>query len=522
MTGGTSNLGGSTGGLPGFGGTLLGGTGGVVAFGGSGGAVTGGVPTGGATAGGTGGDLAGGTGGNELLGGAGTGGTAPSGGAAGTTMGGAGGAGGDGCLPAVLLHVPLDTAEASQQFAIDLGADVDMSATVISVTFQITTAGHPDASGIQFFAKNSAYDTEYLVPQEDVSDSPTPWISLSSALETATFTFDASQVSFANAVRFIGIQVSAGSEWDGATWGDTTVQIDSITFSNGAVADIDFATDAGGLAVDYGDYGDTASVEYVPCATTGTGGAGGEGGIVGSGGAAGAGEGGRGGALPLAGAAGMFIVAGAAGMPAGDAGAAGQMGAGGAPVAGQGGVAGSIPGQGGVAGASVVGTGGVGGQGGSGSVIQNLIVNGDFESGTTSGWESWASTSQLSASSSPTHSGSWCLLVSNLTGSNRTVVQYVTDVVSVDNAYTMSAWVMTSVASELHFTVQYRCANDDEEYAWVQGATAVSTGGWTELTGPVEPSGHCAGSTITSVALYLEGMAEGTDVYLDDVVLVRD
>ena len=45
------------------------------------------------------------------------------------------------------------------------------------------------------------------------------------------------------------VQVAAGDTWDGATWGTTTVYVDSVTFSDGAYADYTFDADASALTV---------------------------------------------------------------------------------------------------------------------------------------------------------------------------------------------------------------------------------------------------------------------------------
>jgi hypothetical protein len=50
-------------------------------------------------------------------------------------------------------------------------------------------------------------------------------------------------------VYWVGINVAAGDAWEdgGATWGDTYVDIDSITFSTLAASNVTFDADVAGM-----------------------------------------------------------------------------------------------------------------------------------------------------------------------------------------------------------------------------------------------------------------------------------
>lgn len=283
------------------------------------------------------------TGGTSNTGGATTGGTSSTGGAGGAGTGGAGGAG-TGCLDVASLFVPLTTTGTAQQFSIDLGTPVDLSNTTVGITMRMETAGHPSASGIQVLVKDASYATNYLSCIETESN----WVNLSEAADWVTLTYDASAAAIAGAARFLGIQVTAGGEWEGASWGDTTVFIDSITFSDGAVGDFDFAESAG-FAVDYGDYEETSTVSHIPC--QGSGGEGGTGSDPGTGGTSTGGTSDTGGA-PTGG------TSNTGGAPTGGAST------GGVPAGGEGGVtaAGGVAGSGDVP--VIAGAGGIGGEGG--------------------------------------------------------------------------------------------------------------------------------------------------------------
>ena len=114
------------------------------------------------------------------------------------------------------------------------------------------------------------------------------------------------------------------------------------------------------------------------------------------------------------------------------------------------------------------------------------------------------------------------MLVTGRSGSNPNILTNVTSVVSAGHSYTVTGWVRTSAATSGHFTVQFDCATIADEFVWVQNAVNVGNGGWTQITGTFDYTGRCTGDTVSAVNLYLEGMATGIDVYLDDVSMTQN
>ncbi len=249
-------------------GTACGGDGDDDGTGGTGGEGTGGEGTGGDGTGGdgtggdgTGGDGTGGDGtGGDGTGGMGTGGTGGMGG-----MGGAMATGGMGgmapvapCSGCVELFVPLTAADEGTVFEIDLGSEVDMSGTEVAFNVQVITDGN--AGGLQQVPKNADYTSVYT-GWTNFTDAEGSFIDVSVDVgaQDGDGGFDAS------AVQFVGLEVSAGEDWDGAMWGDTYVYVDSITFSDGSTADLDFSSDAGGMYVNEGaSFVEGSTVTYVP------------------------------------------------------------------------------------------------------------------------------------------------------------------------------------------------------------------------------------------------------------------
>ncbi|MBN2193402.1 MAG: hypothetical protein JW751_11355, partial [Polyangiaceae bacterium] len=281
QTGGTGSGGAPTGGVRTTGGAQTTGgvqtTGGAQTTGGTGAATTGG--TGAATTGGTGAATTGGTG------------AATTGGTGAATTGGAGGTGGGAPLEYCYasLFAPLAEELTGTDFQIDFGASslVDLSATTMAVTLRADTAGN--AGGIQVFVKNGAdqeWAAAYLVAAEDSRDEPMAWWNITDLEDWTTLTYDLSTATGGDGfdmteVRYVGINVATGDPWPDGTheWGDTTVYVDSITFSTDLPADIEFNADTGGFEV--GDFQpiDGSVVAHAPCeAQPGTGGAGGGGG----------------------------------------------------------------------------------------------------------------------------------------------------------------------------------------------------------------------------------------------------
>lgn len=156
------------------------------------------------------------------------------------------------CSGCAILYAPLSMANTQTDFEIDFGdgTEIDMSNTIVTVRLQVVTTGN--AGGLQVYAKNDD-DTDPGYPAEyngwtNLTDLTGDFVEVTldlSALDDSGIAFDKAEV------RWIGINVNAGGEWDMGVpmWEDTFVFVDSITYSDGATSDATFTSDKEGLAV---------------------------------------------------------------------------------------------------------------------------------------------------------------------------------------------------------------------------------------------------------------------------------
>jgi endo-1,4-beta-xylanase len=146
----------------------------------------------------------------------------------------------------------------------------------------------------------------------------------------------------------------------------------------------------------------------------------------------------------------------------------------------------------------------------------NLLPNGGFEAG-IAGWQSWNG-STLSASTAQARTGTQSLRATNRPNANQFAVYNVTSLVSADTTYTVGAWVFHTgaAADTVRLAAKVGCAGGDT-FPWLHNNTAVPANTWTQLSGSLTIPASC---TIADVAIFLEGTAPGSDVYVDDVSLV--
>jgi hypothetical protein len=238
----------------------------------SGGSSSGGKASGGSKA----------TGGNKATGGKGSGGTAAGGadavggsvdmgGTAGATMGGQGGDAGTGgsatvepaCTGCLQIFVPLAAAGDKADAETDYGTNLfDITGETITARVYVETTGN--AGGIQVYAKDGG--------AQSYAGSYGAWTNLGSA--TSGFVdvvLDTANPSFQNdgfdptAIRYIGVTIQAGNSWDGAVWAETTIYVDSISFTNGSAADITFDASNEGFRINpYTQPVDGSTVTYLP------------------------------------------------------------------------------------------------------------------------------------------------------------------------------------------------------------------------------------------------------------------
>jgi endo-1,4-beta-xylanase len=143
----------------------------------------------------------------------------------------------------------------------------------------------------------------------------------------------------------------------------------------------------------------------------------------------------------------------------------------------------------------------------------NLVTDGGFETG-IAGWGSWNG-STLSASTLQHRNGLQSLRASGRPNNAQFAVYNLTSRVSAGNTYTVSAWVFhTGAANDtVRLASKVGCASGDA-YPWLQNDGAVVPNTWTLLSGNLAIPADCA---VADVAIFLEGTAPGSDVFVDDV-----
>lgn len=146
-------------------------------------------------------------------------------------------------------------------------------------------------------------------------------------------------------------------------------------------------------------------------------------------------------------------------------------------------------------------------------VTTNLIPDGTFES-SVGGWFSWDGV--LSTTTALAHGGSRSLVSTGRTG-NGPVARSLMGVVEPGKTYEVSFWVSigNAASADVNLTRKFSCQGEADSYSWVVSPTAVTTGGWVQLTGTLAvPS-----CTLTDALIYAEGPGAGVDLYVDDVTL---
>ncbi len=146
----------------------------------------------------------------------------------------------------------------------------------------------------------------------------------------------------------------------------------------------------------------------------------------------------------------------------------------------------------------------------------NLVNDGGFEAG-IAGWINWGN-GNLSASIVQAHGGLQSMRSTGRTGTGGFAVYGLTSVVQANTTYAVSAWVLhTGAANDtVRLAAKVSCSGTDN-YSWLQNNTAVVPNTWTQLGGNLVIP---AGCTVTDAAIYFEGTATTSDVFIDDVRVV--
>lgn len=148
----------------------------------------------------------------------------------------------------------------------------------------------------------------------------------------------------------------------------------------------------------------------------------------------------------------------------------------------------------------------------------NLVTDGSFEAG-IAGWQSWSGAT-LTASSAQARTGAQSLLATDRTNTNQFAVYNLTSRVTPGTTYSVNAWTLIGggVTDTVRLAAKVECTSatapaGHNTYPWLHNNADVVPGVWTPLSGQlVIPD-----CDIVDVAIFFEGTAAGTDVYLDDV-----
>jgi len=141
-------------------------------------------------------------------------------------------------------------------------------------------------------------------------------------------------------------------------------------------------------------------------------------------------------------------------------------------------------------------------------------LSNDFEDGAAGGWAPRGSVT-VAASTDQAHAGTHSLLTTGRTDTWMGPALDVTGKVTADTQYNVSAWVrMASGDDSLNLTMQTTSADGTNSYARIGGQAAVTTTGWTQLSGQ-----WTAPAAATGLVLYVEGVSATSSYYLDDFSL---
>ena len=146
----------------------------------------------------------------------------------------------------------------------------------------------------------------------------------------------------------------------------------------------------------------------------------------------------------------------------------------------------------------------------------NLVNDGGFEAG-IAGWNNWGN-GTLSASTLQVHGGTQALRSTTRSSAGGFAAYGLAGSVEADTTYAVSAWVLHTGAAPdtVRLASKLSCSGVDS-YGWLQNDTAVAPNTWTQLGGSLTVPADC---TVTDAAIYFEGTAVGSDVFIDDVKVV--
>ncbi len=146
----------------------------------------------------------------------------------------------------------------------------------------------------------------------------------------------------------------------------------------------------------------------------------------------------------------------------------------------------------------------------------NLVMNPDFEIGTTTGWSPFGSCT-IAAETSQVHSGTYAAQVSNRTATYMGISQSFVGALQAGQTYNVSAWVrlVSGGNQTMQLTMQKTDGSGTSYAAMASGS--VPSSAWTQLSGQYtyNPSG-----SVSALNWYAEvTSSSNASYYIDDVVL---
>lgn len=148
---------------------------------------------------------------------------------------------------------------------------------------------------------------------------------------------------------------------------------------------------------------------------------------------------------------------------------------------------------------------------------ENLVADGSFETG-VAGWQSWAGATLLT-STAQARTGAQSLLATNRTNDAQFAVYSLTGRVTRNTTYSVTAWALIGGAATdtVRLAAKVECSGSDAQYPWLHNNTEVVPGSWTLLSGELQ----IPDCDVADALIFFEGTSAGTDVYLDDVAVLR-
>jgi len=147
---------------------------------------------------------------------------------------------------------------------------------------------------------------------------------------------------------------------------------------------------------------------------------------------------------------------------------------------------------------------------------QNLAQNPGFETGNTSGWTPFGS-STISAQTAQVHSGAYAAIVQNRTATWNGIAQSFAGVMQPGQSYDISVWVRIGAGTNQTVQLTMKKTDSGGDQYNALASTSVSSTGWSQLSGQYTLT---VTGTLSGLTLYAEMPSSATaDFYLDDAIV---